>query len=142
MTFPKFRLEGESASWPGAVEDPDKAKFTVEFEAFDRTEILPWALPADCGVNDAEKVTLSPGVSVVGRGRPLMPNPEPVAEAPVIETGPAPELVRVAGKLWVLPVCTFPKLIAEGAGASWPATTEEPETGIISEVFEATNVAA
>jgi hypothetical protein len=63
------------------------------------TEIFPWALPLDCGVNDAEKVTLSLGASVIGRGSPLMPNPEPVAVAVVIATGPAPELVKVAGKV-------------------------------------------
>ena len=71
-----------------------------------------------------------------------MPNPEPVAVAPAMATGPAPEFVRVAGKFWVFPVCTFPKLIVEGAGVSWPATTDVPETEIISDVLEATDVAA
>src|SRR5450755_2108043 len=104
--------------------------------------MFPWAAPADRGVNDATNVTLSPGVSVVGSGRPLRPKPEPLAVPWVMVTGPAPELIRVAGRFWVFPICKFPKLTVEGAAVSLPTTAAVPETETTSEVAEAVVVAA
>ena len=64
----------------------------IESEALETTEMLPLAVPADCGeLCPPAKLTLEP-----------------------------PELVRVSDRVWFFPICKFPKLRVDGLAASDP----------------------
>ena len=71
-------------------------------------------------------VTLCPLFKVKGMLNPEILKPEPVTVAFVILTLDPPRLVSVAKWLTVLPTGTFPKLIAEGFGASDPVEPADP----------------
>jgi hypothetical protein len=48
-----------------------------------------------------------------------------------------PELVSVSDAVWLLPVCTLPKLTLEGLAVSDPALTPVPDNETEREGFEA-----
>lgn len=68
---------------------------------------------------------------------PLTLNPDPVAEACVIVTLDPPELVKVSDAVWLVPVCTLPKLTLAGLAVSDPAATPVPESEMEREGFAA-----
>jgi hypothetical protein len=43
-----------------------------------------------------------------------------------------PELVRVSERLWLVPVCTLPKLRLTGRGVSEPGAMAVPESGMVT----------
>ena len=66
---------------PCAMPVPANPIINVALTALELTETVPVAVPPDNGVNVVLKVTLSPAARVIGRFRPLMPNPAPAAIA-------------------------------------------------------------
>jgi hypothetical protein len=92
--------------------------FSVEFAALEVMAKLPVTLPPAAGENFVVKLTLWPAVSVVGKVRPLTPNPAPAALAAEIVTLVPPELVRVSVREPLLPVVTLPKPRLNGAEVS------------------------
>lgn len=116
VTVPNAREVGVTERPPELVPVPDKLIET--FVAVDEIEIRPLALPALAGLNLVVNVTLCPRFSVRGRLNPEKLKPDPVTVALVILTLDPPRLVSVAKWFALLPTGTFPKLIAEGFGAS------------------------
>jgi hypothetical protein len=86
----------------------------------------PFALPLDWGAKVTEKAALCPAASTNGRVSPLTLNPAPAAAACVMVTAVPPELVMLAGWLWLLPTCTLPNPIFGGATAKAPGATAVP----------------
>jgi hypothetical protein len=109
-----------AAAWPAPVNDR-LALAPLPLNATD-----PVALPLVWGANVTENGEFCPGASTNGRLNPLMLNPAPVAAACVTVTVVPPEFVMVAGWLWVLPTCTFPKPILAGATLRAPGATAVP----------------
>jgi hypothetical protein len=71
-TLPKLSVAGLMVNWPAAVPVPDSRIARLGFEAFETTEMLPLALPAEVGAKEAPKVKLCPGMRVIGKLSPLM----------------------------------------------------------------------
>jgi len=61
--------------------DPASPIVRIALAALELTETAPTALPPDNGAKVALKVTLSPAAKVIGRLRPLILNPVPLAAA-------------------------------------------------------------
>jgi hypothetical protein len=57
-TLPKLKLVGETVSWPAAVPVPESARLSVEFDAFEIRDRVPFSAPALVGVKVAVNVTL------------------------------------------------------------------------------------
>jgi hypothetical protein len=77
-TSPTAIVLGETPSWPVVVVPvPDKATFSVGFEAFDVSVSVPVALPAAVGVKVTLMVAFVPGPSVSGAAIPLWVNALP-----------------------------------------------------------------
>jgi hypothetical protein len=57
-TFPKVRVEGVTANWPGDVVLPDSGIESVELAASEVMTRLPVELPPVCGANTALNVVL------------------------------------------------------------------------------------
>ncbi len=102
-TLPKLRLVGATANWPAAVPVPESTTLSGEFVAFDTIERLPLAVPAAVGLKVAVRVTLWFAVRLMGRLNPLMEKTAPVRLACEIVIVEPPVLVRVSGKLVLLP---------------------------------------
>ena len=72
-------------------------------------------------------MALCPGDRVNGRFNPLLLNPVPVTRASVIVKLDPPVLVSMPDWVWVVPICTLPKLTLAGAAvrllADLPALT-------------------
>lgn len=92
--------------------------------------MAPEALPVEGGVKVTEKAALFPEGMVIGKARPLSPNPAPVITSPVIVTSP-PVAARVAGICAVEPTPTTPKTKLDGLTESWP----EPVTKFMPATF-------
>ena len=121
VALPKLNVVGAMVSVPGAVPVPESETFKVELEAFDTTAMPPLRLAADCGANNALKVTLAPGLSVRGTVSPLMLNPVPVAVACEMVTLDPPVFVSESVKVRLLPTWALPKARLAGLAVSWPA---------------------
>ena len=79
---------------------------------------LPLAAPLAVGEKSTENDVLWPAVKVTGRVRPLKVNPVPVALAAEMVMVVPPVLVKVPGKLVLLPSCTLPKARLVGLATS------------------------
>jgi hypothetical protein len=123
-TLPKLTLAGVAANAAAACPAPVKDRFAVAPLPLNATD--PVTLPLVGGANVTAKVEFCLGASTSGRVNPLMLNPAPVAVACVTVTVVPPEFVMVAGWLWVLPTCTFPKPILAGATVRAPGATAVP----------------
>jgi len=124
VTVPKARELGVTESPPEVA--PVPVKLIETFVAVDEIEIRPLALPALAGLNLVVNVMLCPRFSVRGRLNPEKLKPDPLTVAFVILTLDPPRLVSVAKWLALFPTGTFPKLIAEGFGASDPVEPADP----------------
>jgi hypothetical protein len=76
---------------------------------------LPLADPVDCGLNATLKVAVCPAESVRGRFNLLTLKVALLAVTCVIVRSAPLVLVRVSESVWLLPVCTLPKLRLAGA---------------------------
>jgi len=70
-TLPKLRLAGLAVSWPSVTPVPDSGTFSAELDAFDAMARLPDKAPAEVGEKVALKLTLWPGLNVIGKVTPL-----------------------------------------------------------------------
>jgi hypothetical protein len=77
-TLPKVRRVGDTVNWPAAVPVPESAILSVEFDAFDTTDRLPFAAAALAGVKVTVNVTLWFAVRVRGKVNPLVEKAAPV----------------------------------------------------------------
>ncbi len=117
-TFPKLMLVGLVVRSPAAIPVPERGTFAVPLELTKAT--LPAAVPGLVGAKRALKLAFCPGAKVKDWPMPVMLYPVPVTvtaetvmlDPPVFETDPA--------TVWVVPICTFPKLMLIGAGVSCP----------------------
>src|SRR5581483_1306229 len=139
-TFPKLSDEGLAIRAPGETPFPGSGIASVTILLI-RAK-LPFALPADCGVNTTLKFALWFEVKVNGKLNPVTLYPEPLNEAWVIVTLDPPVLVTLSARVWVWLVCTFPKLSEEGAAESAPGVTPKPDSGMFNVGFEALLVTA
>ncbi len=103
VTLPKFKVVALEVSWPAEMPVPDKAIVRGEFEAFENTEIPPLETLLAFGLKSTVNVTLCPLLRLIGKFKPLTPNPAPVAVACEIVTVELPELVKVSYCAFVLP---------------------------------------
>lgn len=78
VTLPKLRLVGFDPKAPGATPVPDNGIVRLGFEALEVMLTLPFALPADAGVNVTVNVALWPDVRVTGVVMPLKLYPVPL----------------------------------------------------------------
>lgn len=77
-TFPKFILDGLTASIPADVSVPDKPTDSVEFDALELTARLPVTVPEACGENVTVKLALWFADKVMGGLMPAKLKPAPV----------------------------------------------------------------
>jgi hypothetical protein len=103
VTFPKLRLVGLAASWPGVTPVPDSGTFRAGLDAFEVISRLPLTELPDVGAKVTLKLTLWPALKFVGKVDPLALKPEPVALAAEIVTLDPPELVKVSVSVCELP---------------------------------------
>ena len=66
-TLPNARLAGLAVSWPGATPVPDSNTFRAGLDALDVMARFPVTLPAEVGEKVVLKLTLWPGLSVIGK---------------------------------------------------------------------------
>jgi hypothetical protein len=92
------------------------------FEAFEVAATLPLKLPEDCGAKVTLKGTLCPGVKVKGVLNPEMLKPAPVTVACVTVRLDPPVLFSVSDRVWLVPACTLPKPMLEGAAPRVPGS--------------------
>jgi hypothetical protein len=104
LTLPKLTLVGlmlNSACVGVGVCDcvpvPLNAIVIGELDASLAIEMCPLAPPTEDGVKFAEKLTLSPALSVIGMDNPAMAKPVPETLAEEIVMLAEPEFVRVIG---------------------------------------------
>ena len=76
----------------------------MEFEPLDVMLTLPLTGPLAVGLKTTVNEVFWPGFNVKGRVRPLKLNPAPLALAAEIVRLVPPVLVRVSGKLELLPI--------------------------------------
>ena len=79
------------------------------------TEMLPDALPAIAGENETFKITLPPGVSVLGVDMPETPKELPLTEINEISKFVPPGLVNVNVPVVVVPIVALPKFKLVGS---------------------------
>lgn len=101
------------------------------------TEMLPVALPAIAGENETFRVTLLPGVTVLGVDMPETPKEPPVTEIKEISRFVPPALVNVNVPVAVVPIVALPRfklvelaLICGGAIAVPASATCAEETPV------------
>ena len=103
-TFPKLKVAGETASWPGAVPVPESATLSPELDAFETIDTLPLATPALVGANVTVNVTLWFEESVAGKVNPLTEKAPPLTLAWEIVTADPPVFVNVSDWLLLFPI--------------------------------------
>ena len=118
-TFPRFSVDGETASWAVAVVPlPDSGMARLGFVASDATVKLPLAVPAAVGAKLTSRMTACPAASVIGAVTPLRLKADPLNPSCEIVMLEPPVLVNVSDKLAVLPTVTLPKFSAAAEGVS------------------------
>jgi hypothetical protein len=138
ITLPKFRVAGETVSWPTLAPVPDRVTVKFGFEASETNPMLPLTLPADVGAKFTPNVKLCPGFRVRGKASPVMLNPVPVLTlAWLIFTAVPPEFVRLSVLLAVLLTATLPKLREEDVTPSTPGVVPLPDRETSRVEFEA-----
>lgn len=120
VTFPKFRVTGETDRIPGLMPVPDSAISSGEFDASETIARVPLAAPAPVGAKVAVKVRLWLGFKVTGMASPEIENPAPETFACEIVTGDPPVFVNASHRLAVFPTCTLPKARLAGFALSVP----------------------
>src|SRR6266436_9980555 len=60
VTLPKFKALALEVNFPAAAPVPDTAIVRLGVDAFESTTMVPFTLPAACGVKRTLKVTLCP----------------------------------------------------------------------------------
>ncbi len=101
--MPKARLVGFAVSVPGVTPVPESGMLRVGFDPLEVMVTLPLAAPAAVGAKSTENDVPCPAVRVMGRVSPLKLKPVPLAEAAEMVMVDPPVLVRVPGRLVLLP---------------------------------------
>jgi hypothetical protein len=114
ITFPKLRLEGFVVTLPAATPVPESAIVSRLPDPLLVIVRVPLAAPADCGLNITVKDALCPAESVIGKLKPDALNAALLAVTWLMVTSDVPILVRVSERVWLVPLCTFPKLTLAG----------------------------
>jgi len=99
VTFPKLRVPGATANWPGLAPVPASDTLRAGTDPSAVRERLPLAFPLVEGVNITLKVRLCPAFSVVGTFSPFVVNPVPVRVIFEIFTLEPPEFVKVSERV-------------------------------------------
>ena len=115
---------------------PDRGMLRLGLEPFEVTVTLPLAALLALGENTTANEVLCPEFSVTGGVSPLKLNPVPLAVMAEIVRPDPPLLVKVSGKLELLPSCTLPKPTLVGFAVSAPCVTPVPESGMLKLGFE------
>lgn len=133
VTFPTPMVAGLTLSCPGfgcVVPAPLNAMVRLGLEASLARARLPLAL-ADVGVKTTLKVVLCAGARINGRSKPVALKSLPVKFACVMVRLLPPVLVSVSVALWLVPICTLPKLMLVGAALKVPEGEScAPEAGL------------
>jgi hypothetical protein len=127
-------------SAPAAAAVPETGTVSRELGAVLVMDRLKLALPADFGANTTLNGALCPACRVMGKFRPVKLYPAPLNEACETVTLEPPELLRVAGSVWLLPVWTDPKLTLDGATVSAPGRTAVTASGTARVGLEASEL--
>ena len=117
-TLPKPTLVGFAVSAPRVTPVPESGMLKVGFEPLDVMAMLPLAAPLPVGANITVNDALWPALNVKGKAKPLRVKPLPVRVARETVRLDAPELVRVADCVWLLPTWTFAKPMLLGLATS------------------------
>jgi hypothetical protein len=118
--FPKLRLEELGLTAPTVWEPPESATLTVEIKPLFAIARFPVTAPDAAGAKMTVKAWLFPDARVSGKLNPLTLKPAPEGVTLVTVRLDPPELVIVAGRVWLFPTFTMPKLMLVGATVSWP----------------------
>lgn len=117
-TFPRFRVDGETASWAVAVVPvPDSDIVSVGFVASDFTIRFPLSIAAAVGAKLTSIVTACPTARVIGAATPLKVKPALISSCEIVMVE-VPVFVNVSDNLAVLPTVTLPKLSVRAEGVS------------------------
>lgn len=119
---------------------PESEIVSVGFVAVEVIVMLPLTAPAALGVNETLNVALWPAPIVTGAVIPLKLNPVPLTATFDTETLDPPVFVIVSDWLCVLPTVTVPKLTLVGFAASVPGVTPVPDSPMVSDGFDASEV--
>jgi hypothetical protein len=99
-------------------------------DALDVIARFPVTLPAEVGAKVVLKLTLWPGLSVIGKLTALVLKPVVAPIAETITLAP-PELVSVSARVWELPTVVLPNEKLAILGVSWPVLTPVPDSGTL-----------
>ncbi len=130
ITLPKLILVGLAVKSPDVTAVPDSGMFKVGSCAFETTATFPLKLPADCGANVTENVTLCPAPTVTGTVIPETLNPVPLGVTAVIVALVPPVFLIVSVCEEFVPTCTFVNVMLVGLAVSVAGVTPVPESGI------------
>jgi hypothetical protein len=117
-TLPNARLVGFAVNVPWVTPLPESGMVKFESAAVEVMLTPPLAPPPAVGENVTVNDVLCPAVNVKGKANPLILNPVPLAAAAEIVRLAPPVLVRVSGKLALLPTWTLAKFRLVGLAAS------------------------
>lgn len=130
-TLPNARLAGFAASVPWLTPVPERGTVKLESEPVEVMLTLPLTAPVAVGANRTVNEVLCPAVNVRGKVSPLKLNPLPLAVAAEIVRLVPPVLVKVSGRLELLPTCTLPNARLVGFGVKAPCVTPVPVSGML-----------
>lgn len=133
--FPKFRLEELGVTVPAVCEPPESATLTVAVDPVFAMARFPVTVPDDAGVKMTVKPWLWPDARVSGKLNPLTLKPAPEGVTFVTVRLDPPELVIVAGLLWVFPTSTIPKLMLVGETVTSPGLVSVVDV-VVDDLFE------
>ncbi len=131
-TLPKLMLVGLAVKSPDVTAVPDSGMFKVGSCAFETTATFPLKLPADCGANVTENVTLCPAATVTGTVIPETLNPVPLGVTAVIVALVPPVFLIVSVCEELVPTCTLVKVMLVGLAVRLAGETPCPERAISS----------
>lgn len=103
----------------------------VELEALLANVIFPEAAPLACGANTTVNATLCPAAIVAGKARPVTENSAVLGVADETVTF-EPVTVSVAGRPFVLPTVTLPKLRLAGLTLNCDGDVPIPDRGTVT----------
>src|SRR5262249_59708615 len=99
---------------------PDKLITADEFAALLIIVTLPDALPGVAGMKVTFRLALCPGLKTVPDNPPLAPKPGPAITTFETEMAERPELVKVTGRLLLVPTVVSPNLKLGGLSVNCP----------------------
>jgi len=94
---------------------PVRGTATEGSDALELRERVALAVPVVDGANVTERLVLAPAAKLYGNVRPVTLKPVPFTVAPEIVRLDPPELDKLSGFVWLVPIVMVPRFMLEGA---------------------------